>query len=94
LNEKGYALVVVFGRFTLKGRPTQRLRCSLFSYAVREVVIPVIAVADNYVGVVEKANGCDAERRIARIDWMTGNELAESIPPAFARYVAEQFVLT
>jgi DNA (cytosine-5)-methyltransferase 1 len=35
--------------------------------------------------------GGTAEWRIAMgIDWMTGNELAESIPPAYSNYIAQQ----
>jgi hypothetical protein len=26
------------------------------------------------------------------IDWMVGDELAESIPPAYSRFLAEQFL--
>jgi hypothetical protein len=26
------------------------------------------------------------------IDWMTGNELAESIPPAYSEYIAKQWI--
>jgi len=38
-------------------------------------------------------NGGTAEWRIAMgIDWMVGNELAESIPPAFSKFLAEQFL--
>ena len=40
-------------------------------------------------------NGGTDEWRIAMgIDWMTGNELAESIPPAYSEYIARQFLLT
>ena len=39
-----------------------------------------------------KAGGV-AEWRVAMgIDWMVGDELAESIPPASSRYIAERFL--
>jgi DNA (cytosine-5)-methyltransferase 1 len=39
-------------------------------------------------------NGGTADWRIAMgIDWMVGSELAEAIPPAYARYIGEQFKL-
>lgn len=38
-------------------------------------------------------NGGVAEWRSAMgIDWMVGDELAESIPPAYSRYIAQQFL--
>lgn len=38
-------------------------------------------------------NGGTDEWRIAMgIDWMTGNELAESIPPAYTRWIGEQWI--
>jgi DNA (cytosine-5)-methyltransferase 1 len=38
-------------------------------------------------------NGGTAEWRIAMgIGWMVGDELAESIPPAYSRYIGEQFL--
>lgn len=37
--------------------------------------------------------GGTADWRIAMgIEWMTGNELAESIPPAYSRFIAERFI--
>lgn len=37
--------------------------------------------------------GSTADWRLAMgIDWMTGEELAESIPPAYAQFVGEQFI--
>lgn len=40
-----------------------------------------------------KFPGTDAWREGMGIDWMTGKELAESIPPAFTEYIANQFLL-
>jgi DNA (cytosine-5)-methyltransferase 1 len=34
--------------------------------------------------------GTDAWREGMGIDWMTGKELAESIPPAYTHYIGEQ----
>jgi DNA (cytosine-5)-methyltransferase 1 len=40
-------------------------------------------------------NGGTAEwRKAMGIDWMTGNELAEAIPPAYSQYIGEQFKLS
>lgn len=40
-----------------------------------------------------RKNGGTAEWRVAmEIDWMVGDELAESIPPAYSKYIAEQFL--
>lgn len=39
-----------------------------------------------------KAGGVAEWRMAMGIDWMTGDELAEAIPPAYSKYVAEQFL--
>jgi hypothetical protein len=31
-------------------------------------------------------------REAMRIDWMTGEELSEAIPPAYAEFIARQFL--
>ena len=38
-----------------------------------------------------KFQGTDAWREAMGIDWMTGNELAEAIPPAYSEYIAKQY---
>jgi DNA (cytosine-5)-methyltransferase 1 len=37
-----------------------------------------------------KNGGTEEWREAMGIDWMTGNELAESIPPAYSRFIAQQ----
>lgn len=38
-----------------------------------------------------RKNGIAAGRAAMQIDWMTRGELSEAIPPAYSRYIAEQY---
>lgn len=49
---------------------------------------------DQFMHVVGNFSGVKQARIAMDIDWMTRDELRESIPPAYTQYIAEQYLLS
>jgi DNA (cytosine-5)-methyltransferase 1 len=64
----------------------------------RKVTPKTIGVYGNSGGSSNRDNICgfgiDDRKDAMQIDWMTGKELSQSIPPAYTRFIAQQFLNT
>lgn len=93
----------MFGLQTKHGSQLRRHRLFECSFPVDQPVCrhnkgSVIGVYGNSGGSSNRDGiqmfGTQDRRDAMGIQWMTGKELSQSIPPAYSRYIAEQFILS
>lgn len=87
---------------TMFGLLTVRPRLFECNFPVPQPEIPDVSVKHakmgrppkegEYVHVIGHFSGIDYCRKAMGIDWMTGKELAESIPPAYTRYIGDSLM--
>lgn len=85
--------------FGLKVRRHRNFECSFpaLGPSCNHAAQPVVVGVYGHAGGSSKRDGLtfhgtSAWREAMGIDWMTGNELAESIPPAYSEYIAKQWI--
>lgn len=84
--------------FGLQVRRHRNFECSfpILAPGCRHELQPEVIGVYGHAGGTSKRDGLTfkgttAWKEAMGIDWMTGNELAQAIPPAYSQYIAEQF---
>jgi len=62
------------------------------AHTARQAKMGRPAKADEFIQVVGNFSGASVAREAMDIEWMTRDELRESIPPAYSEYVAKAFL--